>query len=198
MTFEIDKHSLDEVYFLMIDTYEYLTKNSYLNQGGFWNWHIVYGHEIECNHPQINQEKVKSHIKSIERGDILEPIVRMKNNNVIDGRHKLEAYKKLKIKRFPWAIPVGEGGQYGDLVVDYTKPYGSVLKDEVYEPLLKGYKAKNRPPIRCINCGEDMKSVPGFYHKEEKKHYNYLKCSCGRKTIHGGLLGWTAINLPLN
>lgn len=176
MKFKLDKHNLDELYWLIQDIYNDLENNEYLNQGGPFEWEIVYDKRRDFTHPLLKSEKISAHVKSIKRGDILEPVVIVGNNNVIDGRHKLQAYQKLGITEIAWARHCGKGK--------------GVVKDEVYKPLLGDYISKKRPPMRCAVCGNLMDK------EVNPKSLDYFVCpSCSYKTIACGLMGWTALNL---
>lgn len=112
-------------------------------------------------------------MKSIKRGDIVQPIVSLQGGNLIDGRHKLRAYINLESKFVPMVVAVEPGS-------------GEVKSDEVYRPLIDGLENKGERPgdIHCISCGRVM------VQKRRK-----LICECGRKIIYAENMGWTVPNL---
>lgn len=88
MKFKLDKHNVNDVYWLAMDVYGSLKSSKYLNQDGQQDWEIGYLPIVEGNLPNY-EERVLLHMKSIKRGDILQPIIVLNQSNVIDGRHKL-------------------------------------------------------------------------------------------------------------
>ena len=177
LRFTIDKHNIRHVYWLKNDIYDTLKTSPYLHQQGdhghigFWDWEIVYDLIPMSNHCQ-HEHKVKPLMKSIERGDIIQPIIVVSDTNIIEGRHKAEAYYRLGHVRGPIARPVGEGS-------------GKILRDEVYGHLVANLENIGDKPteVRCIECGEVMEV-------KDKK----LVCQCGRRVINISNLGWTVLN----
>jgi len=178
LRFKIDKHDPRLIYRLMQDIYYSLRNSLYLNQQEEfghqqkWDWEIVYG-PVPFDSSFNDKNKIQPYKDSIQRGDILQPIVIVAGDNIIDGRHKIEAYNQLGYSSAPIARPVGDGNGY-------------VVRDDVYFPLIKDCSFNNQInlDIQCIKCGRKMSN-----------NKNLLKCECGYKFNNTMNMGWTVVNL---
>lgn len=121
------------------------------------NWVIKYINIKDLTDPSennINSNKLLVYIKEIKKGSIFPPIVVSSDKKVIDGTHRLKAYKALGEKKIPALISVGKGT-------------GKVLYDYVFEPMIKKLKDHDldfylpgAEPPKCLNCGAIMTFVP--------------------------------------
>lgn len=109
------------------------------------DWEVVWlkpNRLYDPSSPKLQSPKLKVYRKLLAQGHIFPPIPITKDNEVIDGTHRLLAYKRNGIKLVPVIREIGEGS-------------GRVLKDEVY-----GEGVFTRPTLdevpECFICSEKL------------------------------------------
>lgn len=125
--------------------------------GGDKDWEII---EIpldkltDPSEDKVNSTKLMVYAKEISKGSIFPPIVVDEDYKVIDGTHRLRAYKTLCRKKIPALKAIGKGT-------------GRIIRDKVFEPMLeklKGYDLDfylpGAEPPKCLNCGAILNFVP--------------------------------------
>ena len=153
MTFKIDKHSLDDLWYLYEAIHHDLLNNRYLARG---HWRIRW--EASFDTIPAHEDRFDLYEESLKRGDIFSPICVLANGSeVIDGRHKMTVARD----RLGWnTVPVAR------LVDTETKK----VDDEVYLPLLSGKKPSQpfSAPL-CLVTGERMVDTGEFYSSSKRK-----------------------------
>jgi len=99
--------------------------------------------------------KLKVYTKELDKGSIFPPIVIDENNAVLDGTHRLHAYRNLFRELIPVLRPVGKGT-------------GRVVNDEYFDPLIRKLKEEGRDADffipsdespNCLVCGRALEFV---------------------------------------
>lgn len=135
--------------------------------------------------PPSSPERIPAYEASYARGDIHTPIVVRDDNMVIDGQHKLTAQRNLSFDKVAVASPVGSG-------------VGKVVKDEVYQPLVEGFKPKKRSKdIRCVKCtGKLIKPFPLPKMVNGIGKIPFLECErCDHRFVYEFFLGWAVVKV---
>jgi len=123
------------------------------------DWEIVEVPVKDVNDPNegcVQDPKLKVYIKELKKGSVFPPIVLDEKNEVLDGTHRLHAYKRAGKKKVPALRAVGKGT-------------GKVVRDKYFEPLVKKLQAEGRDTDffiptdeapDCLICGKQMTFVP--------------------------------------
>lgn len=99
--------------------------------------------------PKFQSPKLNIYVKLLQEGRVFPPVVLDEKNWVVDGTHRLHAYKRLGRKYVPVIKPTGKGT--------------GKVKDLIYK---KGKFVEMTEAPVCLGCGSNMTFVPYGYTPE--------------------------------
>lgn len=111
------------------------------------NWEIVWLPIAKVEQDGRVWAKIRGLTTKLLKGSIFPPIILGENKEIMDGEHRILAYKLAGKKSIPVLRAIGEGN-------------GRIVKDNVYSRLKLSKKKRfyltNGEEVKCLVCGQLM------------------------------------------